>query len=703
MKTLLQRILLAIVLSTIITSLGKAQTPFQRVYSHYLIFTAVQQTTDGGNILVGRTSATANFVLKLNANANTMWSKTLTTTDALQLKCVQQTSDGGFIAAGTLTNATTLKSRIYMARLNNIGDTLWTKTYGGTMVDAANSVKQTTDGGFIVGGSTNSYGSGITSVYVIKTDSDGNISWAKTYGSPVTNSTQFCNDIQKTSDGGYILTGTSGYTTTKEILVIKLNAAGDTLWTRGFYQVTGGITPTSPIGKSIIQTTDGGYLVLGTSEQGSFFSQASIIKLNSSGNPTWNNAFVFTNISGSTNLNSICLAPGSGYLIAGSATQSMTAYAMVIKTDINGNLVWSQKYGANSYIYGVSPTNDGGCVLAGNTNSYGGGAYLIKTDSLGIAACEGGIPTFSSQTCATTIYKGATVGSGGLAFQTTTTLGTLDTLRKNPCLALPPICLVTVDSALQKNRVIWEKTFNTSSVASYNIYKESTLSGVYTMIGNVSNSNLSTFVDLASNPAQKADRYEITTVDSYGLEACTKSAPHKTIHLNINLGIPPQKNLIWETYEGFTVGTFRIWRGNGGAMHLIDSVQGTLTSYTDLNPPATDTIYYIEALHTPCNPTAKGAYISTKSNIQIISTSIGIDEMSNSDKISIYPSPASNILTIDGLLTSTIATVYDISGKTLLTKTLSSHQIDISSLAKGLYFIKLATSEGSVVRKFVKE
>jgi hypothetical protein len=165
---------------------------------------------------------------------------------------------------------------VYIIKTDASGDTLWTRTYGGTSDDAAYSVQQTSDGGYIVAGTTSSFGAGGEDVYLIKTDVAGDTLWAKTYGG-IHNDDGY--SIQQTSDGGFIVAGqtnsfgSGGY----DVYLIKTNAYGDTLWTR----TCGGAD--DDCGQSVQQTSDGGYVIAGEtySEAGGY--DVYLIKTDDSG------------------------------------------------------------------------------------------------------------------------------------------------------------------------------------------------------------------------------------------------------------------------------------------------------------------------------------------------------------------------------------------------------------------------------------
>jgi hypothetical protein len=164
-------------------------------------------------------------------------------------------------------------------------DTLWTKTFGGSSSDVGNSIQQTMDGGYIITGYTYSFGAGMGDVWLIKTDSSGNTSWAKTFGGSNRDKGY---SVKQTSDSGYILTG---YTVSfsaglEDVWLVKADANGDTQWTK----TSGGIG--LDIGSSVQQTTDSGYIIVGwTNSFGSGDYDFWLIKTNAYGDSLWTKTF----------------------------------------------------------------------------------------------------------------------------------------------------------------------------------------------------------------------------------------------------------------------------------------------------------------------------------------------------------------------------------------------------------------------------
>jgi hypothetical protein len=192
---------------------------------------SVQQTSDGGYIVAGVTYSFGAgnediILIKTDANGNIIWAKTYGGTDNDRVYSVQQTSDGGYILAGGKYSFGGSWVDIFLIKTDASGNVQWAKTYGGTSWYEAYSVQQTSDGGYIVTGYTLSFGAGNLDIFLIKTDANGNIIWAKTYGGT---DDDHASSVQQTSDGGYIVTGItySFGAGSADIFLIKTDANGN--------------------------------------------------------------------------------------------------------------------------------------------------------------------------------------------------------------------------------------------------------------------------------------------------------------------------------------------------------------------------------------------------------------------------------------------------------------------------------------------
>ena len=249
---------------------------------------------------------------------------------------------------------------------------MFVKTFGGDNYDFGYSVQQTTDGGYIITGTTLSFGNDDGDVWLIKTDSYGNEDWNNTFsGSGYS--------VQQTTDGGYIITGNNG---SGDVLLIKTDTEGNEEWNRTF----GG--PDDDEGISVQQTTDGGYIITGYTESfGNGGSDVWLIKTDSEGNEEWNQTF---GGSGYDTGFSVQQITDGGYIITGFTFSfgNVNFIVWLIKTDTNGNEEWNQTLGGSSDDKGfsVQQTTDGGYIITGSTKSFGNGnddVWLIKTNSEG--------------------------------------------------------------------------------------------------------------------------------------------------------------------------------------------------------------------------------------------------------------------------------------------------------------------------------
>jgi len=159
---------------------------------------SLQQTTDGGYIVSAHTSSFGAgqhdvYLIKINESGDTLWTRAYGGTSGDYLRAVHQTNDGGYILVSETFSFGAGAFDVYLIKTDSIGDVMWTRTYGGSSSDYGYSVKQTVDGGFIIAGYTSSFGAGQFDLYVINTDMNGNVIWSKTFGGRFIRLRAFCN------------------------------------------------------------------------------------------------------------------------------------------------------------------------------------------------------------------------------------------------------------------------------------------------------------------------------------------------------------------------------------------------------------------------------------------------------------------------------------------------------------------------------
>jgi hypothetical protein len=348
----------------------------------------VQQTADGGYIVSGFTLSFGAgdydyYLIKTDASGTPLWTRTYGGTTDDRSGYVQQTSDGGYIVSGFSLPVDDSLGDIYLIKTNSQGDILWTKRYAGANDHRGYTAFQTADGGYIVSGSTYSYGAGNLDIYLIKTNASGDTLWTKTYGG--TNAEQ--GFAFPTTDGGYIVSGhtCSFGDTLGDFYLVKTDASGTPLWTRTY-----GGTNAEMGGAG--QTADGGYIVSGyTCSFGDTLGDICLIKTNASGDTLWTRTYGGTNF----DLGFAQQTLDGGYIIAG-FTYSFgagSADVYLIKTNASGDTLWTKTYGGTNDDFGycIQQTADLGYIVSGTTQSFGAGmedVYLIKTDAYGNAAVE---------------------------------------------------------------------------------------------------------------------------------------------------------------------------------------------------------------------------------------------------------------------------------------------------------------------------
>jgi len=377
-------VLLSVSLVAIFTQYAHAQVvKFARTYGGTGGDVALsgQQTSDGGYIVAGFTrsfGAGSNdiFLIKTDANGNVQWAKTYGGGDDDRAFSVRQTSDGGYIVAGRTWSFGV--GVTFLIKTDANGNIIWAKTYGGT----ANSVQQTSDGGYILAGYTVSGGGDI---FLIRTDANGNIIWAKTYGGT---NIDVAFSVQQTSDGGYIVAGftRSFGAGNDDIFLIRTDANGNRIWAKTY----GGWDYDRAY--SVQQTSDGGYIVAGYTLSFGAGGDIFLIRTDANGNIIWAKTYGGTNYEKAY---SVQQTSDGGYIVAG-YTLSFGAGGgdiFLIRTDANGNIIWAKTYGGTNIdsAYSVQQTSDGGYIVAGRTQSFGAGSwdiFLIKTDANGnIGSC----------------------------------------------------------------------------------------------------------------------------------------------------------------------------------------------------------------------------------------------------------------------------------------------------------------------------
>jgi hypothetical protein len=330
---------------------------------------SVDHTSDGGYIVVGTKEPPIGisrdyYLVKTDAGGDTVWTRTYGGIRDDVGMSVQQTSDGGYIVGGWSFAPGAAAADARLVKIAANGDSVWTGEYGGAGADAANSVQQTSDGGYIFTGATSSFGASDGDVYVVKTDASGDTAWTRLIGG---SGYDMGTSVRQTSDNGYVIAGgTFSYGAGGDVYLIRMNATGDTVWTRTF-----GSTDWE-IGRSVQETSDGGYIIAGTTDSLGYESEdVYLIKTDDQGHAAWTSLL---GGAGEQFGSSVDQTSDGGYIIAGYAADSGISEGIyVVRADSSGAEIWSEVYGGafGDAGYSVQETSAGKYIVAGSATSFG--------------------------------------------------------------------------------------------------------------------------------------------------------------------------------------------------------------------------------------------------------------------------------------------------------------------------------------------
>ncbi|MCJ7443654.1 MAG: hypothetical protein MUO26_03840 [Methanotrichaceae archaeon] len=306
-----------------------------------------------------------------------VWNKTYGGPYGDGIWSMQSTKDGGFVMAG-FTGSYGKGSDLWILKVNDSGNELWNKAFGGSGEDIGYAVHESSDVGFIVAGASDSYGIGKERLWLLKVDANGNKTWDRLFGGFVSSSGDGAWSVDEAKDAGFVVTGyTQSLGAEKDLWLIKTDSLGKKLWDYTF----GGSK--DDVGMSLVQTRDEGYVIAGrTNSYGSGGADIWLLKVDSQGKELWNRTF--GGQKDDVGLQVIELE--DGYAIVG-RTESFgsTKKAILIKVDTQGNKLWERTYDENTAGISLQTTPDHGFVIVGRSESEESGrnALVIKTDSSG--------------------------------------------------------------------------------------------------------------------------------------------------------------------------------------------------------------------------------------------------------------------------------------------------------------------------------
>jgi len=505
-------------------------------------------TNEGGYIVGGMTGsfgagAQDLWILKFDAEGTIDWQKSYggNRRDGYYWVSIRQTNDGGYIVLTDTESFGAGGRDIWILKIYQNGDVEWQKTYGSSDNENPGSIRQTSDGGYIVAASMRGSSSPRYDFWVLKLFPNGEIEWQQTYGG---GDDDYADAVEQTADGGYIVSGSTGYGS-YGCWLLKLSPTGQMEWRK----IYGTQERWYNYDVQVQQTNDGGYIVCDFTDRfGSGLYDFLIMKLFSDGTIEWQKTYGGS--SEDMQPYAIHQTQDGGYIVGGITVSFRPGGAdywdgWVIKLDSAGRIEWQKYYGstATEWLFDIVPRKGGGYIFAGCTESEGGGDFWIgKIDpygNLGPGEHEG---ISNGQVKDTSISPTIPYAEAKatIVVPQNTSVNPLNTSASSKLLSWnlnqPPenISLTSeINRSLFKKesycRVRWNQNIynNQFNIVEYRIYRKEVpdiASGGYKLIKSVPGNVL----DFGDGPldGKKTYYYVITSVDAEGHES-TKS---KEVH-----------------------------------------------------------------------------------------------------------------------------------------------------------------------------
>ena len=327
---------------------------------------SIIQTTDGGYAVAGYTESYGAgdfdfWIIKLDCRGNKLWDQTFGGSDFDRATSLIQTTDGGYAVVGYTESKGAGNSDAWVIKLDNKGKLIWDKTFGGSNSEMLFSIIQIPDGGFVVAGGATSKGAGKEDVWIIKLNQLGDIMWDKNFGG---NNDDRAYSLIQTSDSGYAI---GGYTYSKgagenDYWIIKLDENGNILWDRTF----GG--KRYDVMTSLIQTDDDYYVLNGFFTNQKKSKDLWVVKLDNKGNNIWDKTFSSKKVF-ITDPASIINTSDNTYTLTGSSwpEDSKKVDVLLMKLNKQGEIIWDKTFDGEDFkhAFDLIQTNDGGYAIAG--------------------------------------------------------------------------------------------------------------------------------------------------------------------------------------------------------------------------------------------------------------------------------------------------------------------------------------------------
>ncbi len=359
---------------------------------------SIVPTVDGGFITVGYSySGGAGdgdvFLIKTDALGNPTWTRTYGGPGLDYGYGVCQTADGGYAFTGYTTATGAGYLDLYLVRTDAAGAEIWSRSYGGMAADEGRAICETSDGHLLVTGCTASFGAGESDVYLLKVDATGDTLWSRTWGG---SETEWGAAICETSDSNYAICGTTGSTSgNRDVYAIKVQPDGTTLWAQHYGRMT---AADSDWGTGLVPMDDGGLVLTGYGNNHSIndANDLWLIRTSASGGLQWTRRYGEAGNYYDCGM-ALCRTHDDGFLLCGGTRDPLTQrnYLYLVKTNEIGIEQWNTELGGVGGDWGSSivEIEAGRYVVAGHTDSFGAGRFdawllYLFDPSVAVAAAE---------------------------------------------------------------------------------------------------------------------------------------------------------------------------------------------------------------------------------------------------------------------------------------------------------------------------
>jgi hypothetical protein len=368
----------------VIAIAGVASAELETVWMHTYGGTAADgfrqaiPTSDGGFVAAGYTYSFGSgdvdvFLVKTDSGGDTLWTRAYGGPSLDYGHSVCETGDGAYVVAGYTMSYGAGEEDVYLIKVDSAGDTLWTRTYGGAGLDEAKSVCFTSDGYIVVAGETESFGAGESDVYVLKVDTAGDTLWTRAFGGALAD---WAEAVCELADGSYGLSGTTGsFNTTRDAYALKVDPRGDLVWD---FSYGSDVQYREDYGTGLFALADSGMVATGWRTDQDHFDpdQAAFLRLYATGLQQSYRKYTHPYIEYGT---SICETADDGFVFCGAAKNDSTHRndLFLVKRVQGAGWVWDQTVGGEGSDWGcsIAPLEPGFFLVAGYTESWGSGSF----------------------------------------------------------------------------------------------------------------------------------------------------------------------------------------------------------------------------------------------------------------------------------------------------------------------------------------